>query len=331
VSTHRAPETSLRLDRPETNRLVWAFVVSVALHLSLWGIYEGGEKLGVWRSLHLPAWLQKLTQLLTPPKIESVFVPKETEPPLVFIDVRDSQAVAEPPKDAVGYSDKNSIAANPDSDKDTNLPKLDGKQDKVTRTEDVERKPFDKLMPAAPVQPDKPTMEQRAKPENPPGDLTFSKPDAKLRPDAGTEQLTKPRTLVEARLRKETSQIPGEKMKQDAGTRNVRLEAGFDVRASPFGAYDRAFIAAVSERWYKLLDDQQFARDRAGRVIVEFRLNYDGRITEMRTVESTVTDTLSYLCQKAVLDPAPFEKWPMEMRRMIGGDYRKITFTFYYY
>jgi len=320
----------LRLDRLETNRLIWALVISVALHLLVWGVYEGGDKLGWWRALRLPAWLQKLTQALTPPKVQSVLVPKETEPPLVFIDVSDSQAVAEPPKNAVGYSDKNSVAANPDSTKDTNLPKIDGAQDKVARTETVDRKPFDRLMPAAPTQPDQPTEEQRARPENPPGDLTFSKPDTKLRPDTGTAEHTKPRTLTEARLRNASSRIPGEKMKQDAGTRRVDIDPGFDVQASPFGAYDRALIAAVSQRWYDLLEARNYAGYRQGKVAVQFRLNYDGRITEMRTVENTVTETLSYLCQKAVLDPAPFEKWPREMRLMIGEDSRKITFTFYY-
>ena len=320
----------MRLDRLEANRLVWACVISVALHLLVWGTYEGGRKLGVWQALRVPAWMQKLANVLTPPKVQSAFVPKETEPPLVFIDVRDSQAVTEPPKNAVGYSDKNSVAANPDSNKDTNLPKIDGKQEQVVRTENADRKPFDKLMPSAPPQPDPPKEEERAQPETPTGDLAFSKPDTKLRPDTGTAERTKPRTLTEARLRNPASQLPGEKMKQDAGTRKMDLNPGFDVKASPFGAYDRAFIAAVSQRWYDLLEARNYAGYRQGKVAVEFRLNYDGRITEMRTVENTVTDTLSYLCQKAVLDPAPFEKWPREMRLMIGEDSRKITFTFFY-
>ena len=28
---------------------------------------------------------------------------------------------------------------------------------------------------------------------------------------------------------------------------------------------------------------------------------------------------------------APFGKWPPDMARMIGANYREITFTFYYY
>ena len=310
--------------------MVWALVISVAVHLSAWGIYEGGEKLGVWRAWRAPAWLQKLAQLLTPPKVESVFVPKQTEPPLVFIDVNDAVAMPEPPKNAMGYSDKNSVAANPDSNKDTNLPKIEGTQDKVPRTETAERKPFDRLMPTAPPEVDQPKEAERAKPANPAGDLNFSKPDTQLRPDTGTAERTKPRTLTEARLRNPASQIPGEKMKQDAGAKQRGVAPSFDVKATGFGAYDRAFITAVSQRWFDLLEARNYAGYQPGKVVVEFRLNYDGRITEMKTVENTVTDTLAYLCQKSVLDPAPFEKWPMEMRRMIGEDSRKITFTFYY-
>lgn len=314
----------------ETHRLLWALVISLVVHLSGWGVYEGGQRFGLWQKFRAPAWLQRLAAALTPPKIQSAVVPRETEPPLVFIDVRDSQAVAEPPKNAVGYSDKNSVAANPDSTRDTNLPKLDGTQDKVVKTESAEHKPYDKLMPAPPTPKAPAQEEEHAKPQNPAGDLTFSKPDSQLRPDPGSGERNKPRTLTEARLRHPPSPIPGEKMKQDAGTRRISLDAGFDVKASPFGAYDRAFIAAVSSRWYDLLEARNYAGYRQGKVMVEFRLNYDGRITEMRTVENTVTDTLGYLCQKAVLDPAPFEKWPREMRLMVGEDSRKITFTFYY-
>jgi len=102
------------------------------------------------------------------------------------------------------------------------------------------------------------------------------------------------------------------------------------VKATGFGAYDYAFIAAVTQRWDDLLDSVSYDGYRQGKVILEFRLNYDGRITEMKVQDSTVPEMLSLLCQKAVLDPAPFDKWSAEMRQAIGEDFRKITFTFYY-
>jgi hypothetical protein len=123
--------------------------------------------------------------------------------------------------------------------------------------------------------------------------------------------------------------MPGPKIKQDGGVRR-RLEiSSFDAKATPFGEYDRAFIEAVEQRWFDLLDRRQFALDRTGKVVLQFRLNYDGRITDMEIAESTVGETLAYVCQLAVTDPAPYEKWPSDMRREVG-DSRNIQFTFYY-
>jgi hypothetical protein len=50
----------------------------------------------------------------------------------------------------------------------------------------------------------------------------------------------------------------------------------------------------------------------------------------MDMAENTVGDVLGLICQKAVLDPAPFAVWPSDMRRTLG-DTRHIRFTFYYY
>jgi hypothetical protein len=49
----------------------------------------------------------------------------------------------------------------------------------------------------------------------------------------------------------------------------------------------------------------------------------------MTMVDNNVGEVLGLLCQKAVLDPAPFAAWPSDMRRMLG-DSRQIRFTFYY-
>jgi hypothetical protein len=79
-----------------------------------------------------------------------------------------------------------------------------------------------------------------------------------------------------------------------------------------------------------LLDSRDYARDRTGKVVLEFRLNYVGRITDMKVVENTVDELLCLLCQKAVMDPAPFAPWPSDLRRLVGADYREVRFTFYY-
>ena len=107
-----------------------------------------------------------------------------------------------------------------------------------------------------------------------------------------------------------------------------------DARRTEFGDYDAAFVAIVTARWYQLLDGNQYMLDRRGRVSLTFRIYQDGRISQVEVVENTVGDMLSLLCQKAVLDPAPYPKWPAEMRRQIkvqsNTEHRDVKFTFFY-
>jgi hypothetical protein len=59
-------------------------------------------------------------------------------------------------------------------------------------------------------------------------------------------------------------------------------------------------------------------------------LNADGSVSEMTFTENTVDLMLGLLCQSAIKDPAPFGSWPPDMRKLVGADYREVTFTFYY-
>jgi len=307
---------TLRVDRPELTRLGWALVVSLLLHLFCWGTYSLGKKFDWWEKLRLSAWVQRLTLPPLQPKTKQP--PVNREPPLMFVEV--IQPSSEPPKETKFYSDQNSVASNPDLNQAPNIPKIDGTQENVPKTEDAQRNKFP-LMPDPPKPKEEAQEDVAPKPKLSPGTMTVAKADLKPQPERA-----RPRTIKEAMLR---NQIPGQKMKQSGGAEQ-RPNTGFNVKATGFGAYDRAFIDAVSSRWYDLLDNMSYDAYQPGRVKLEFNLNYDGRITEMKILETTVTETLTLLCQKAVLDPAPYDKWPREMRLMIGEDSRRITFTFFY-
>ena len=120
-------------------------------------------------------------------------------------------------------------------------------------------------------------------------------------------------------------------MRQDGGTQRRHIEASFDVKATAFGAYDAAFIEAVEQRWFALLDNMSYNGYRRGKVLVQFHLNYNGSISDLKVVEENVGLELSLMCQKAISDPSPYDKWPREMRLMVDKDYREIQFVFYYY
>lgn len=312
------------------NPLAAAFGISLVIHAALFGGWQLGKKLGWWE--HQATWLLNLAKK-KPVKISAKQMAqlqaqqqRMREIPLTFVEVDPTVAVTEPPKDAKFYGAHSAKAANPDV-KMEEQPKVDGKQTQVVKAETVPRLNPQPLQPSLPP-PDK-AAEQAKPKEQPKGDLAKAEPDpgdSIAIPTKAIPTKERPRTLAMARAQKN---IVGESVKQDGGTKR-RGQVSFDVKATPFGAYDAAFIAAVQSRWYQLLDSHDFVQ-RSGKVVLEFRLTYDGRITEMRMAGNEVGDVLSLLCQRAIMDNVPYATWPADMRRLIGGNHRDVTFTFYYY
>jgi outer membrane biosynthesis protein TonB len=321
---------SLRTSRPETERLLVALLISLLLHLGAWGGYQSGKKLGWWQHLPTLAWWHKPENKSFP--LQPVPPKQAKNEPATFIDVVIEDPV--PPTEAQYYSSKNSRAANPDADLAANQPKLNGKQKDVPQTEDAPKQ--SKLQPSPPApQPPVAQTGQKTEPsdalELPPGDLN---PRKKKSGDSSAQnqpkqppQPERPRTLKQAQR---SLPLPGMQMQQAGGVTRWG-QARLDAKATQFGEYDSAIVAAVTQHWYDLLESQQFAMDRTGRVTLQFRLFSDGRITEMKTQDNSVGPTLGYVCQEAIEQSAPFAKWPPDMIRMIGENYRDISFTFYYY
>ena len=301
--------------------IVTALLLSLVLHSTFYGFYKVGKHLGWWE--YQATWLVERAKKKAAALAQQALQNKPAEQreiPLEFVEVDPAQAVTEAPKDAKFYGAHSSRASNRDATIETAAPKIEGKQDKVPRTEDVPKpKPFP-LQPSA----EAPPAQASPKPAETPGDLALRKPDTGDAAGADARR-ERPRTIAEAMARKN---LAGQTMIQDGGVRN-RGRISLDVKGSPFGTYDAAFIAAVQQRWYDLLETTPYVQ-RSGKVVLEFRLNSDGRITAMQMSDNQVGDILGLICQRAVTDPAPFGKWPDDMRRMIGNTYREVTFTFYY-
>ena len=136
----------------------------------------------------------------------------------------------------------------------------------------------------------------------------------------------RPKTLAQAR---QQAGLPGEQMKQDGGVRRLGRLA-VDAKATPFGEYDAALIRAVQERWYYLLDNSAVS-SRSGKVVLQFNLKFDGTVSELKVRESEVGEVLGLLCERAISDPSPYPRWPLDMHRLVGGNIRPVTFTFLYY
>jgi len=286
------------------------------------------------------------------------------EMPTLFVDVDPSQASAEPVPKTPYYGAVNSLAANRDTSRDLEVPELDGTQDRVRKTMESERaRPHAAPMQPARVMPQQPSEGPAAEPVRPQAVVATQRPVAEPAPvepaaapsPAGETLMAKanpvatkppgvaavvgerprvrPRTVAAALAERQlnpNSALLGEKLRQEGGVRRFSIASSLNVQASPLGNYDAKFVAAVQQCWYGLLEEQQYSLDRMGKVVIEFRLMQDGRITEMKVVESDVGAIYTTLCEVAIHKPAPYERWPVDVRKMVGVNYRDVRFTFYY-
>lgn len=178
-----------------------------------------------------------------------------------------------------------------------------------------------------------PALQPAPRPQPPSPDLVDGRQDqfskvnevTKPLPLGASESSPRPRTIKEALARRAESGLVGEKMKE-GGVKNLGVSA-LDVRGMSFGAYDAAIIQAIQQRWYSLLESRPTPR---GKVVVGFRMHFDGRVSNVNISETQVGETYSTMCQQAIQDPAPYPKWPSDMRRQLQADHRDVKFTFHY-
>ncbi len=149
----------------------------------------------------------------------------------------------------------------------------------------------------------------------------------------GEQPQPRPRTVAQARaqLPQETG-IAGEKMKLEGASQVQRVMPSFNTEGTPWGSYDAKFIAIVKNQWYHFLDQHPEAFNWAGRVVVKFHLQHDGRITDFEVVENSSGEIQGYGAQKAIIRDLgqPYDPWPPSLRRTTAKDYRELRFSFYY-
>ncbi|MBM3834445.1 MAG: hypothetical protein FJ403_14480 [Verrucomicrobia bacterium] len=333
----REDQIKARLHRLALHPVSRAFALSLAFHGLVFGAIEAGYRIGWWDQtlFSTAAKTTKLNQQLSDQQKDQSSATREI--PIVFIEVDPALAATKPPEQTKYYSSHSSRAANREAQKDADIPKITGTQDKVPKTLEHARSEPMPLQPAPPVEQPARESEQPSRPKSAaePGETVSAKPsdDAKINKEPSrwaTEQpppQRRPRRLDELKIAQATS--PGEKMKQDGGVRRYTVE-GLDVKATPFGSYDAKVVEAIRQCWYDMLDGRDFVRNESGKVVLTFRLNSDGSVSRLNVAESDVSMILSIICQRAVREPAPFGPWPNDMRRLIGADYREVRFTFHY-
>ncbi|MEO6183542.1 MAG: hypothetical protein ABIP71_10695 [Verrucomicrobiota bacterium] len=318
------------------NPVVLAAAISLALHLSIFGGWKIGQRFGWWKNSHLPSWLQKISQSLAKAPEAKKFLQQvnRESPPLIFVDVDPQLSIKEPPKNAKMYGAANTQVASK-KPAEADVPEVPGKQDKVIKTVENEKPKAQPLQPAPAKPEETEELEAKSRPKEKQvvGDLAVAKPQDQNKTSPEKTKEDDGETEKKARVRpRPLDQVKagaqGEKMKQEGGSKRLALEPSFDVKLTAFGNYDREFIAAVRQRWYHLLENRNTV---PGKIVVEFRLNYDGRVTDLTVAENTTQNImLELICTGAISDPSPYDPWPKEMRREMKSDHREVRFTFYY-
>lgn len=312
--------------RPEQRMLVLALLISLLIHGTTGGIWKIGQQLGWWKKTNFAFNLFK-KKLSADPLPRSALA----QPPIQFTFVEVDPSDAPPPKETALVGAFNTKAANP-TPADATAPKFEGKNQEYLKViPDAALVPEKQLKAEAPT-PDEIQAKARREKAEMPGVTEAAKPATKPQeenkglldngPDTQRQPRTKPRRLADVRG------APGPLTQQDGGVRDRADLPSVDVKLTGFGQYDQEFISIVRSRWFYWIEERNFRA--TGKVVITFRLNYDGRITALSMSGNDVGEIGGLLCQKAILDPAPYRPWPPEMRRELPADYCEMQITFHY-
>ena len=122
--------------------------------------------------------------------------------------------------------------------------------------------------------------------------------------------------------------VPASALWRARGNGTNRLAPGIiPGNPFPFPDYDQALVKSIYDRWLQLLNAQP-QPGAQGSVAVEFFLHANGSVSRIRRLPSDVTPRLEQLCERAILELAPFPKWPAPMLDEIGADFRLIRVSF---
>jgi hypothetical protein len=356
--------TTTEVDEPRFSErfILRALVIALLLHLLAFYTYKTGQSRGWWANLAMPRWMQSVLRVLAP-AVPKNFVPVTPPHPtqLSFVQVDPANAVPEAPKAPKFYGANNTLAANPNVTKPSDVPDIRGRQDKVLKT--IENgKP--KAQPAQPTPPAQPQPHAQAQPQPQPhaateasapqktyvpGDLAMAKPAEMARDnDAKSDTKTQAQTAVEAQAQPQPQPQPqpvyqrprtiaeamarngtiGAQSLQTGGVNRSGITSSLDVKGTIAGAYDEQFVQAVQAKWDQLWNGR--TPNSPGKVVLSFRLLPNGKITKLSIVQNEVSELMANYCERAITEPQPYMPWPQEMLLEFPSGYRDIQFTFIY-
>lgn len=112
------------------------------------------------------------------------------------------------------------------------------------------------------------------------------------------------------------------------GTMNIGPTA-VDARWSNYGVYLQRMIETVQIQWDRILIQSSLYPPSGTTVTVTFRMDSEGKITEIIQVKNTSSEQGKESCISAITARSPYGKWSEDMIAVMGES-QDMTFTFYY-
>lgn len=114
----------------------------------------------------------------------------------------------------------------------------------------------------------------------------------------------------------------------DFGTDNIGAVA-YDAKWSSYGEYLKKFIDSVQVQWERILYQSNIYPTAGSLVTVVFRMNSEGKISEIVKVEGAGGRAAQDACVSAITARDPYGAWSDEMIAALGKS-QEFTFTFTY-
>ena len=112
------------------------------------------------------------------------------------------------------------------------------------------------------------------------------------------------------------------------GSTSRRGSLAIDATFSEFGEYEQQFYAAVQTGWYQEIDFFQ-PIDTSTRVQVRFTLHADGRVENVKSVQTSASEIATFICETAITKRSPLRPWTKEMVQVFGQQ-RTLHVVFHY-
>jgi hypothetical protein len=137
-----------------------------------------------------------------------------------------------------------------------------------------------------------------------------------------TNRRPRPQVVKEVKVR------PAIFQENKLGTANIGNLA-YDARWSNYGQYLQKMIETVQSQWERILSESRLQPVAGAAVKVVFRINSDGRIAQVVSVDGDAGKQASAACTSAITARAPYGEWTEDMRAVLGSS-QELTLTFFF-